>query len=91
MPVETRFAVRRDQPTTGRIEWWHWQPREEFNRDWDDRKLFERRESALAVIWRQRDIDHQGHYRFVLIRVTRNFDAPAPRPRAEPAQERRVP
>jgi hypothetical protein len=74
MAIEVRYAVRRDDKRTKdtpRSSWWHWKPQEEFYQDWDDRKLFERKDSALAVIWKERDKDHQNRYTFVLVRVTR--------------------
>jgi hypothetical protein len=78
MPTEVRFAVARDDAKPvlsgggqlGSRKWWQLR-REEFATDWDERKLFDRRASALAIIWRQRDNDSQGHYRFVLVRVIR--------------------
>jgi hypothetical protein len=76
MAIEVRYAVRRDEKRTKscptpRSLWWHWKPQEEFEEDWHDRKLFERKASALAVIWEYRDQDYQNHYTFVLVKVTR--------------------
>ncbi len=94
MPVETRFAVARDESRESGVvrEWWQL-PREAFAREWDTRKLFTRRASALAVIWKYRDQDHSDRYRFVLVCVTRDFSNPGPIP-APPGptqEEARVP
>ncbi len=93
MTVETRYAVARDENRNGKVtrEWWQVQ-RDAFAREWDARKLFTRKASALAIIWRNRDADHVTHYRFVLVCVTRDFSEPGPIPcPSERPLEARVP
>jgi hypothetical protein len=82
MAVEIRYAVARD--SKGERMWW--QVKEEnFRSSWDTRKLFERKSSALAVLWRHRDIDHHDNYKHVLVKVVRKYPAPQETAKQQPS------
>jgi hypothetical protein len=75
MPTEIRYAVSRrvrnpKKQGLPETDWWQLQ-RDEFRSNWDTRKLFERTASALAVIWKHRDMDNTDCYKYTLHRVTR--------------------
>jgi|SRR5271170_2865943 len=92
---DTRYAVVRDEAGATRHprQWWQ-NNKENFEPDWDKRKLFPRKASALAIIWRFRDSDgsYNNRFKFTLVRVRRNA-APAPMAELTPMQpaEERVP
>lgn len=75
--TEIRYAVARDEvqrPERPR-QWWQLKS-EKFDTEWWERRTFERKASALAIIWKHRDQDHMGSYKFTLFRVVRRFLAP---------------
>jgi hypothetical protein len=80
MPENIRYAVARDPRINntdntaapkydkGQRTWWELR-REDWG-SWDLRRLFEKKSSALALIWKYRDLD-ANRYRYTLIKVTR--------------------
>ena len=91
--TEVRYAVARDevQRPDRKREWWQLRS-DKFDSDWWERRTWERKASALAVLWKYRDQDHTGHYKFTLFKVTRRFIAPEQMMTKTPnGQEARVP
>lgn len=92
--TEVRYAVARDNvQTAGRKrEWWQLRA-DKFDTEWWERRTFERKASALAVIWKYRDQDSQGNYKYTLFKVVRRYVAPTEmmQKTSNGGQEARVP
>lgn len=81
MPENIRYAVARDPRVTpidsqpvpvfdkSQRTWWELK-REDWG-SWDARRLFEKESTALALIWKYRDLYDANRYKYTLVKVTR--------------------
>ena len=86
MPENIRYAIARDpkinnpdteatpQYDVSQRTWWQIK-RDDFG-EWDTRQLFKKVSTALALIWKYRDLHDAPRYKYTLITVTRATKVP---------------